>query len=192
MAFLGLFKSSKKNSFGQRLDRLTPEGELPYGWIYKNREFTEKLENEYRFFADAYYNSKNQGVLAEYAAVKSLVIFMEDMKRICAAKGECFAEWATIVVANPDALASFKDRQSYIEEHIDELLRIENLTKKLRTELPTIIRNKPGILQTDIYKLYNPEFKQHISQTLYTMADENIITRTKSGRTYSLTIKDGM
>jgi hypothetical protein len=191
MAFFDLFKSPKRNSFGQRLDRLTPEGELPFGWIYENIEFTKKVENEYRFFADAYFNSKNNGILNEYAAVKSLVIFMEDMKRICISKGECFAEWSTILVANPETLKDFKERQAYIEENIDELLRIEKLIKKLRSELPTIISRNPGILQTAIYKLYDPECKPHISHILYAMGVENIITRTKSGRTYSLKIKDG-
>lgn len=191
MGLFNPFKKVKKNSFGQRLDRLTPKGELPYGWIYENREFTSKAEKEHNFLLDEYFKAKNKGVLKEYAAVKSLVLHMEDIRRICASKGECFLEWSTFVVANPHDLAHFKERQSYIEDHIVELERTEKLIKKLRSDLTKIIRKEPGILQTDIYKRYDPEIKPHISEVLYVMANEGIITRTKSGRTYSLRIKDG-
>lgn len=154
-------------------------------------EFTQKTENEYRFFADAYFSSKGKGILKEYAALKSLVIYMKDSKRICDSKGECFSFWSTIMVSNPNDLASFEERLKYIEENMDDLLKVEKLIDKLRTELPKIIKAEPGILQTDIYMRYDTNAKHHIRDTLRIMENEGIIVREKSGRTYSLKLKDG-
>lgn len=186
-----LFKKPKKNTFGQRLDRLTEEGELPFGWIYANLEFTQKIESERRVFADAYFSSKGKGILKEYAALKSLILYMKDVKRICDSKGECFSLWSTFHVSNPHDLASFEERLKYIEENIDSLLKTESLIAKLRTELPKLIKAEPGILQTDIYKRYDADAKTHIRDTLWILANDGIITREKSGRTYSLKIKGG-
>ena len=184
---MGLFDLfAKKNSFGQRMDRLTRDGELPYGWICENRDFTQKTSDEYSFFLDEYISQKDKGFLKKYAALKSLVVYMEDIKRISESKGECFAEWAKIHVANPDSLADFKKELKYMEDHKDEILQLERLTKKFKTDLPKIIKSEPGILQTEIYKRFDPEHKTIISDVLYRMAREGVITREKAGRTYSL------
>ena len=65
------------------------------------------------------------------------------------------------------------------------------LLEKLKRELPNIIKTEPGILQTEIYKRYDADAKTHIRDTLWKMENDGIITREKTGRTYSLKIKDG-
>ena len=108
-------KSSKTNSFDERMDRLTRKGDLPYGWPYANRAFTSKIEKEYSHFTDAYFKSKKKGMLQEYAALKSLIIYMEDVQKLCKRKGECFALWSTFVVANPKDIAEHKERLKSLE-----------------------------------------------------------------------------
>ena len=114
---------------------------------------------------------------------------MEDVKRLCATKGECFEFWATIVVADPQMMDYLQDRKKYLEDHMDELLKKEKLVSRLKQELKEIIAKEPGILQTEIYNRYNLELKNDISNTLYQMAAEGIVQREKSGRSYSLTLK---
>lgn len=101
-------KPSNKNSFGERTDRLTRNGELPYGWYSENRAFTGKIEAEHSFFSESYYKSKHEGIMQEYAALKSLILHMEDVQELCTRKGECFAFWSTFVVANPKDIADYK------------------------------------------------------------------------------------
>lgn len=111
-------KSSKVNSFGERMDRLTRQGDLPYGWSYANRAFTERIQKESDFFFKAYFSSKRKGVLQEYAALKSLIKYIEDVTRLCKRKGECFAYWASCMVANQKQLAEYKSRLKRLEVEI--------------------------------------------------------------------------
>lgn len=182
-------KSSNKNSFGERMDRLTRKGELPYGWAYENREFTEKIEKEYSHFRETYYKEEKNGVLKEYAALKSLILYMEDTKKLCKQKGECFAHWASYMIADPEDLSKLKERREYIENNIDDLLQQEKMLAKLRADLLKIISAEPGVIQATLYKRFNPDMKPQISNELFLMEAQGIIERKKNGRSYALYIK---
>lgn len=179
-------KPSNTNSFGEPLDRLTPEGKLPWGWIYANREFTEQIENEYRSFSDALIEAKKQGVKEYHAALRSLVMYMEDVKKLCESKGECFAEWATIMVANPSALAHEKEKLEYYNQNIGELLKKEHQMKTLQADVLKIITENPDILQTDVFKLFPSDMKPHVKNEIDQLLSSGKIERVKQGRTYSL------
>lgn len=111
-------KATKGNRSSERMDRLTRKGDLPYGWAYANREFTERIEKESKFFFDAYYTSKRKGMLQEYAALKSLIIYIEDVTKLCKRKGECFVYWSSHMVANSKQLAEYKARLKRLEVKI--------------------------------------------------------------------------
>lgn len=95
-------------------DRLTPEGELPFGWIYAHRDFTQKLQSEYSYFLQAWLDSRKLSELKQYAALKSFVIYMNDVKVLCRNKGECYNYWR-------DDL--FTD--DYLAKRTEELNRLE-------------------------------------------------------------------
>ena len=41
----------KQSSVAQvDFDHLTSEGDLPFGWIYRNKEFTDQINNEFSCF----------------------------------------------------------------------------------------------------------------------------------------------
>lgn len=107
------------------LDRLTAKGELPFGWVSANKEFVQKIEAEYKSLSDEWYSSRKKGVMKEYATLKSLVLYMEDVKGLCDSKGECFAEWASIMVADPITYKQRKERLAYIEANLETLLAKE-------------------------------------------------------------------
>lgn len=186
---MGLFKKFpvRASAKSDPLDRLTPKGELPWGWCSANREFTEQIEAEYRYFSDNV--SKAKTVLEKYGALKSLVQYREDVKNLCKAKGECFEYWAFPLVADPDITKQYDEELKYMEEHIDELLKQEELVKQIRKELPKIIKAEPGVIQSDLYKRYEPCYKNIISNELYHMESCGKIKREKSGRSYALYIK---
>ena len=196
---MGLFGRKKKtneppkpnntNSFGEPLDRLTPEGELPWGWIHANKRFTDPIESEYRRLSDAVYEAKKQGAKAHYAALRSLVMYMEDVQKLCESKGECFAEWATIMVANPVALAHEKEKLEYYNQNIGELLKKEQQMKTLQVDVLKIISENPGILQADIFKLFPSDMKPFVKNEIHQLWENKKIERVKEGRTYSLKCK---
>ena len=190
MGLMGFFNKQKKtNSAGEDLDHLTPEGELPWGWYYANKDFAEKLENEYRHFSNAMIDSRKDGVLAEYAAIKSMVVFMEDAKALCASKGECFVKWSSIAVACPETLESYKERLKSLDENMDVLLRQERILKQLGDDLLQIINEKPGVIQSQLYNRFDDSMKFHISNELYQLEAHDMIVREKSGKSYKLYIK---
>lgn len=180
---------SSTNSFGQRMDRLTPEGELPYGWIYANNDFVKPTESDYRYISEEYYKAQNADVLKKYATLKSLVVYMEDIKNKCIAKGECFRKWSEIVVANPETLLQLKTELAHMEEHMDELLQHEKKLTQLRSDLIKMIQAEPGLKQEQLYKRFAPDMKGSISNELYLMAADGIIKREKNGRSYALYMK---
>lgn len=115
---------------GEDLTRLTKDGELPFGWFTANADFIKEREAEFNRFNADYHQAKGQGALKEYAAVKSMLMYMEDVKRLCASKGECFEFWATFMVADPQIMDNLSKRKKFLEDNMDTLLKKERQGKK--------------------------------------------------------------
>ena len=82
-----------------------------------------------------------------------------------------------------------------LEEHYDELVRQdeikENALPTLKADLLEIIKNNNGILQTELYKMFDTSLKNDISTELYYLCKDGYIAREKSGKTYKLFVKEG-
>lgn len=181
------------NTFGESMEHLDEEGELPFGWILAKNEFTEKVQSEFSFFLNNWLNSRSN-VEKEYDALKLLIRYIKDVQKICDSKGECYSKWFSDYVADKKYLEKREGDLKYIEDNIDELLRLEkfnsafekNVLPHLRDDLLKIIESNPGILQTDVYKMFEPEAKSYLSSELYFMEKGNLIRRKKQGRSYAL------
>ena len=197
MGLFGLFskkKPAKKQEpvkavrgTGERLDRLSKDGGLPFGWYTQNKAFTEKIEKEHHILVNAYVESKKKSPKEYHAALKSLTKHTADVRKLCASKGECFVYWSSALFGDEDYKA-LKDELKHVEKHMDELNAKYKTEQQIHEELPKIIKKNPGILQTDVYKMFPVESKGIVSSALYTMECTGEIIRKKSGRTYSLTI----
>lgn len=168
------------------MNKLTSEGELPFGWVLAYEDFIKNADNEVMYFYEEYHKNQYGEPLKKYAALKSLVIYFEDAKRIYAKRGECFLYWFENMWAKEDEVRKLTDELKYMEAHMDELIQQEKVLKKLRTDLKEIIKAEPGVKQEQLYKRFSPELKNHISNELYNMAANGVIRREKSGRTYAL------
>lgn len=178
---------------------LTSDRKLPTGWYYHNKDFINKVQDEYNSFLNNWIDNRYKSPKERYASLKSLILYIQDLRKLCKRKGECYEYWLS------EKFCSFSDADynrwlqelKYIEEHYDELndeykkkVNIEEvIIPKLKKELPKLIKKSPGILQTEVYKMYPADYKEHVSYALYKMAHEGLITREKTGRTYSLRIK---
>ena len=123
--FLGLKKQQpvqpvRTNSFGEQLDRLTPDGELPWGWIAANKQFTDKIQNESQYFLNQWMDAERKGALEEYAALKSYLIYLDDAKRLCESHGECFAKWFSDIIASQKNINKWTAKLKAIEAKIME------------------------------------------------------------------------
>ena len=99
---MGLFDFMKKkapatntgtNSSGERYDRLTPDGELPWGWATRNKEFCDRINKEFSYFMNAWLEARDKTPIEYYSALKSFVVYLEDIEKLCKSKGECFEFW---------------------------------------------------------------------------------------------------
>lgn len=117
---LGIFKKKttapavKTNSFGEPLDKLV-DGELPWGWVTANKDFTDKINEEWGIFLHRWIESRKANITEQYGALKSLVMYLEDAQKLCRQKGECFAYWFDGCIANQD----------YIDKRKAELEKIK-------------------------------------------------------------------
>ena len=101
------------------LEHLTKDGELPWGWHSQNKEFTEKINAEYSFFLNLWLDSRSKSPKEQYSALKSFVTYLEDLEKLCKAKGECFEFWFYEILSS----------KPYIEKRKKEL---QELTTNLK------------------------------------------------------------
>lgn len=108
---MGLFDFMKKktpisqqqtNSFGEHWDRLTPDGELPFGWVTKNKDFCDKINGEYSYFLNTWLDSRKMSPKEQHQALKSFILYLEDVERLCKSKGECFEFWFREILTSED------------------------------------------------------------------------------------------
>ena len=101
-------QKAETNMYGERYDKLTADGELPFGWFYRNKEFTTKIQNEYSYFLNMWLDARRKAPKEQYSALKSFVLYLEDAERLCKSKGECFEFWFYEILASKDYIEKRK------------------------------------------------------------------------------------
>lgn len=117
MAFFDLFKTKQvvnqcnKSIENSKADfeHLTAEGELPWGWIMRNKEFTDKINSEFSYFLNMWLDARKKSQKELYSALKSFVLYLEDTEKLCKSKGECFEFWFYEILASKDYIQQRKE-----------------------------------------------------------------------------------
>lgn len=176
-------------------EHLTPEGELPWGWHYAHKDFADKISSEYRYFLNAWIENRKQSPRDEYAALKSFVMYMNRAKQLCKSKGECYEYWLTscfdddYLSKRTADLEKIEQNFSGLETAYQKKQSIEKTLPCLENKLLKTIKDNPGILQKDIYKMFESEEKSYVQEKLYFAEKSGLISREKIGNTYKLFIK---
>lgn len=175
-------------------EKLTENGELPWGWHTANKDFTDKIKNEYTYFLNEWIKSEKSSPTDQYNALKSLVLYLHDAKELCYSKNECFAYWFDGVIADNDYI---QKREKELEELQGKYLQLQKTYEKrqkalvgLDIKVVDLLKENQGILQADFVKMFEPEVQGDVSEILYNMAKNGNVTRTKQGRSYTLNIND--
>lgn len=171
-------------------EHLTDEGELPVGWTYHNKEFTDRINNEFSYFLHLWLDSRNKSPRELRAALKSFVLYLEDIERICKSKGECFEFYFREIIASQDYIQERKEELSELENNIESLQEAYDRKKQnligLEEKIVQKLIENDGILQADFIRLFDPSIKNEVSEKLYYWDKGGKITRQKSGRSYIL------
>lgn len=86
-------QNTNVNSFGEPLDKLV-DGDLPWGWVAANKEFIDSVQKEHGHFQNLWYEVREKGnSKEEIAALKSYLLYADDIQKMCDKKGECFSFW---------------------------------------------------------------------------------------------------
>lgn len=213
---MGLFNFKKKKDFKNEnvlkalkalatpaydLEHLTKEGELPLGWVYHNKDFVDRINKEYSYFLDIYIESKSKSPMEKYSALKSFVLYLEDVEKLCKSKGECFEFWFYEILTARDYLQNLKEELRYLVVNMDSLRReyeLESWKEKekqrkiieMKSDVILLLKQNEGILQSDFWKLFDDEIcRSAASDIVYALTKEGKIERTKSGRSYTLKYK---
>lgn len=175
------------------LEHLTPDGELPWMWHSVNKDILEKLQTEYTYFLNMWLDSRDKSPKELYSALKSFVMYLDDLKKLCKQKGECFEFWFNEIIATPDYIEKRKEELKELTDNFEELQ--QNYYKKttllsvLDKEIIKKLQENDGILQSDFIKMFDECVKNEVSSKLYYMAKSGEVERIKSGRSYILHYK---
>ena len=191
-----IFNFKKKNTTQPNIpdETLTEEGDLPFGWTYRNREFVSKVQSEYSHFLNNWIDSRTKSPKEQYAALKSFVLYLEDAEKLCKSKGECFEVWFYDLIASKEYIEKRKSELDDLTKNFDQIESAYNKKQQEMNELDKkvidALKKNDGILQSEFVKLFDPIVKNEVASLLYSLDKEGIIQRTKSGRSYILHFKE--
>lgn len=188
------------NSFGEPLDRLTAEGELPWGWVTHNKTFVDKIQNEYSHFLNTWLVSRSQEPLRYFESLKSFVLYLEDIEHLCQSKGECFVFWFNEILSSKSYLDERRKDLNYLQSNFKQIeedykrkkLEDEDRARKVIEMRDTVIqrlKSNDGILQSDFWKLYDEADRGAVQDIVYSLIQQGKVEREKSGRSFILHFK---
>lgn len=196
-----LFDTSKRKEPQQNtvaVEHLDENGELPFGWVYRNREFVNKIQNEYSYFLEMWLDSKNKSPIEYRNALKSFVLYLEDVQKLCKSKGECFEFWYYKILTSPDYLEKRREELNELLSNFDSLIdkyakeqNKNEIKKDLKPAVVCLLKENDGILQSDFKWLFDEVFHDDVLNMLYEMHKSGELERIKSGRSYILHYKGG-
>ncbi|MBE7053866.1 MAG: hypothetical protein E7391_06310 [Ruminococcaceae bacterium] len=190
MKFFNFFKSVDNKKPTVDLEHLTPEGELPWGWYAYTKEFTDKINTEYSYFLNMWLDSKNKSPKELYSALKSFILYLEDVEKLCKTKGECFEFWYYEILTTKDYAEKRKKELEELTTNLDHLQEIYIKKQKLLPTVIELLKANDGILQSEFKELFDEPFQSDVSNILYQMHKDGKLEKTKHGKSYILHYKE--
>ena len=89
---------------------------------------------------------------------------------------------------NVTANGAFEAGLREAQREYSEFAKTDPLNRAVCDALIPIVRDNPGLLQTDIYKKLVQFNRAQLSYAIYFAAEHGMIARVKRGRTYSLNL----
>lgn len=182
-------KDNHVNSLNEPLDKLV-DGNLPWGWIAHNKEFTDKIQKEYSYFLKSWVDARTRSPNELYSALKSFVLYMEDVEKLCKSKGECFEFWFNEILTGEGYLRQRKKELDTLSVALSKVQEGYEQKQKLLSDLDTVLWDflisNTEILQKDLYKHFDISIKSDLQSLLYEWDKSGKIKREKVGNTYKI------
>uniref|UniRef100_UPI00402893D8 hypothetical protein n=1 Tax=Eubacterium sp. TaxID=142586 RepID=UPI00402893D8 len=192
-------KNNNHNCFDEPLDKLTKDGELPFGWVSAHPDVLEK-EKPIKDYIDRYVYliKQNAPVDQQIDNLKKLVEYIELFKNYCYSKDECYIYYFASSYEhchnsrsnNFSLVDSYKDRLQELLDNYGDIKNHQELQNTIETDLLHFLKENNPILQKDIYKSFDSALKSDIQSLLYYWQKEGKIIREKQGNTYIVIINN--
>ena len=179
------------------LEHLDKDGELPWGWHTANKKFTDKIQAEMSYFNKQVWAAEDDGnPVARRNALKSVLQYMDDVRKLCGSKGETFSFWCSEILIGQN-YSYMTEKLNVLEKNMDAEMQKYQQKQKEREFAEALtddiiieaIKQNPDILQKDFYDVFDPAYKIIVKNRLYHMTKEGKIERIKSGNSYILKVK---
>jgi hypothetical protein len=104
------------NSVGENLNHLTPEGDLPFGWMAYNKEIIDQMESELMTFRNAVDDAVDP--LDKYAAMKSYLLHLEAGKKHYSKINECAGKYFEEYICDTPYVDKIKKQFDALEKKL--------------------------------------------------------------------------
>lgn len=193
----------EKNSPNPKFHRTKSMENLSDNFFVKHKTKIDSLENE--LMNSINLMAKTKDVDIKIQRCKDAINVYDKFKNFCYSKGTggkiYFDDMWEHCHNSKDPDFSYiqdvKDKYNYLINNRAKLIfkqqtdiKISKFKKVAEKELKAYIKNNPGILQKDIYKEFDTDYRNVIKSTLQSMDKENKITRKKHGNSYELYINN--
>lgn len=170
-------------------DHLDEEGELPWGWFSHNKGFIDRIQTDYTYFLENWIEAIKKSPKELYPALKSFVLYLEDLEKLCKTKGECFEFWFYSTIASGEYIESRKAELKELTANLDELQQIYEKKQQLFPVVVELLKANDGILQSEFKQLFDEPYQDEVANILYKLYKEGKLERIKQGRTYILHLR---
>lgn len=188
---MGIFKIFEKKSMNH-----LENGELPWGWLNENKDFLEKIEKEYTYFLNRWCAVRYKSPKQLKPVLKSFVMYLRDVEKLCISKGECFEFWYYNIFTTKDYLNKRTKELEELENNFDSLQRNYESTHPTKEKIATLksrviekLIENDGILQSDFWKMFDASEQESVKDIVYLLRLDGKIERVKSGRSFILHYK---
>lgn len=173
-----------------------PDPPKPMSYFQTIEREIKPLENAMVGFAVA--SKKQQKTDDRIAILKALVEAYDSLEAKCRSLGPDYIKYFSKSwehchnARNPDFcyIDPYKEELEQLLANRDELVALEERHEAeeagLEGRVLAVLKENPAILQTEVYKHFDPVVKSDIQSILYFMEKDGVISRTKSGRTYEI------
>jgi hypothetical protein len=123
------------------------------------------------------------------------IAFYTDLVRGSSAQGDISSArgaYAALVESwkqqNINSGGALENELDAVKREYSDFVKTDPLYQEIKDAAVQAIRERPGMLQTEMYTTLSRFPKEDVQYALYFAADHGIIIRTKKGRTYALSL----
>jgi len=121
--------------------------------------------------------------------------FYTDLVRSSSAQGDISTArgaYAALVESwkqqNINSGGTLQSELDAVKQEYSDFVKTDPLYHEIKNAALQTIKERPGIMQTEIYTALSRFSREDVQYALYFAADHGIIIRTKKGRTYALSL----